>query len=393
MRRFGILFVAALLVTMFIASLAVGTADAWDLGITYHEPCEGYGIDVNPGTYQSGNYKYVPYETQVNNGGGWNPVPYSDHSGGLNPWNPSGQHNYEVKIRYHVYKWVIYHWVLQSNIHTEGPVHHRVEKPDDCYQVCSETTEVGPVSTDPDWGPWTYNPSTGMEERFRTVVHTYTFVDARDGKTVCGTREVEEEQMQSRWNVVVGYDNDCAPKGWEVFYIKGGNKVVVASGVWTDPYTLEPAEFGPFGIPIEEGEDIIISDPLNLMEGGVISEPADCFVCKVTEKYRMLTLIDYDAPDWYWGQGSRNGTCWVIMYGDAEDAAMPSVERQAEICSVCAHPDFVYEADKVLYDEWVMVDCQGNIIYPDPLWSSDWFKPNFDGTCHEPSCLNPDVKP
>lgn len=113
-----LIFPAALLVAFLVTILATANASAWNLGIVFHEECSGYGIKVNPGIYQSGDYKYVPFETQVDAGGGWNPVPYADFSGNLNPWNPSGLHNYEVKIHYYVYKKIGGIWVLQKQIHT-----------------------------------------------------------------------------------------------------------------------------------------------------------------------------------------------------------------------------------------------------------------------------------
>lgn len=204
-----------------------------------------------------------------------------------------------------------------------------------------------------------------------------------------GFHIVEPDDCKLVHNGVVGLDNDCT-KGWAVYYVLDGQKVVVAGGVWTKPNKLETAEFAAFEIPVPQGEEIEISDPEGLMQGGVISEPSECYQCKEVEKYRMLTLIDNDAPEWYLGHGGRNGTCYVIMHDDSTGVA---TWRQAEICSVCQHPDFVYEADQVLYDGWVVVDCHGNISYPDPMWKPEWYKANFDGICHEDSCLDPAVKP
>lgn len=531
MRKSTLFLMAAVMAILVLTVLPL-PAHGWDLGISYQETCDGFGITVNPEVYRSGKYKYVPYETQVNQGGGWNPVPYSDYNGDLNPWNPSGQHNYQVKIRYRVYKWTFFGWRLQSYIHTEGPVHKRLHKPDNCYEVCSQTVEQGPEVDDSGWSPWTYNPATGMEESTRTITYTYTLVDARDGETVCGTRTEEEVQTETRWprnnfnltslcrladgsgqlmvtnnslepqsfvlrrmrdgyeisgmapigntthtvpygladdiwilyianwdvpttmgdqdyceaqyqvtkntcdrwevseftspgdsgtvvdqgewtdpyeteyadshgfhivepddckqvhKGLVGLDNDC--NRWQVFYILDDQKVVVYSGVWVKPNSLETANTEPFEIPMEEGQEIEISDPRGLLDGEVISEPSHCFVCGESEKYRMMTLVDDDAPEWYLGHGGRNGTCYVIMHDDSPGVA---TWRQADICSVCAHPDFVYEADRVLYDAWVMIDCKGNIHYPDPMWKPEWYRADHGNFCRQESCLNPEVKP
>lgn len=175
--------------------------------------------------------------------------------------------------------------------------------------------------------------------------------------------------------------NDC--EGWTVGYVlNGGDPVVVQSGTWDDPNKLEVATYDPFTIPVPDDE---LPEGGIQVEGGTISEPADCYVCEETPLYRMITAIDFDAPDWYWGTGARNGTCWIIMH---EDGTYPSLDRQMEICSVCVHPDFIYEADFFLYDAYVVRDCNGEISYPDPLWRPEWFRSDYDNICHQPSCLD-----
>ncbi|MFC1653857.1 hypothetical protein ACFL1M_03340, partial [Patescibacteria group bacterium] len=119
-----------------------------------------------------------------------------------------------------------------------------------------------------------------------------------------------------------------------------------------------------------------------------IGEPLPCTYdeeCSLRPIYRMISYVDDDAPEWYWGTGSRNGSCWVIMHDDSPQA---SKERQMEVCSVCVHPDFIYEADRVIYDGWVYIDCKGNIVYGDSLWDTSWFRADHDDICHEPSCIN-----
>lgn len=170
---------------------------------------------------------------------------------------------------------------------------------------------------------------------------------------------------------------DC--EGWELtFHLAEGGILVLdegvsLSGTWVDPYTLEAATVSG---RILWGE---IEEPFSL----VVSEPQECYVCELRPLYRMVRLIDRDAPDWYWGTGADNGSCWVIMH---EDGTYPSLARQADVCSVCAYPDFVYQADAVAYDAYVMVDCKGRIIYPDPLWRPAWFREDYDSPCRQPSC-------
>ena len=383
MRTLKSLLVATLVV-MIAASLITAPAAAWDLGITYQETCDGYGVTVNPGVYYSGIYKYVPFETQVNNGGGWNSVPYSDYSGSLNPWNPSGQHNYEIKIHYRVYRWFLGFWILQPGTHTEGPVHHRVNKPDDCFEPWYDLTQN-------DCEGWVVTRYDSPEDEGTVVDQGYwTEPFVLEKADSYGFHIDEPEECQIPHDGVVDLENDC--DSWRVFYILDGEEITVAGGTWTDIHKLEAAEFGAFTIPVDEGEEIEITDPLNLMAGGIVSEPAECFVCEVTPQYRLITLIDYDAEDWYWGQGARNGTCWVEMRLDDTSPGV-AIWRQAEICSVCEHPDFVFEADDVLYDDVVGIDCHGNIFYPDPLWNTEWFDSDFPDDCRQASCLNPEVKP
>ena len=93
-------------------------------------------------------------------------------------------------------------------------------------------------------------------------------------------------------------------------------------------------------------------------------------------RYRMLAVIDYGAVPEYWGQGARNGSCWVKM-PTAEGS--PWVVRVAEICD---HPDlpegFVYTYDKILYDDWVKWNpVTGEWRYPDPLWDPAWADPDY----------------
>ncbi|MBU0572719.1 hypothetical protein KKH23_02745 [Patescibacteria group bacterium] len=105
------------------------------------------------------------------------------------------------------------------------------------------------------------------------------------------------------------------------------------------------------------------------------------YVCEVRPLYRMVTLVDNDAPDWY----LYDGRCYIIMH---EDGTVPSVDRQAEVCSVCEHPDFIYEGDgPALYDSYVGVDCYGNYVYADPLWDPEWINLDPDNICHEESCI------
>lgn len=195
----------------------------------------------------------------------------------------------------------------------------------------------------------------------------------------------EPERCLKTKNFSTELINDCF--GFEmVFSISEGGTLVLdegvaLSGIWLDPYKLEAALVSGKIVWLDETED-----PFSY----AVSEPAECFVCKVTPLYRMITLLDYDAPDWYYGTGSRNGSCWVVMTGEAEDAPGVAVFRQADICSVCAHPDFIYEADKVLYDADVTINCNGEISYPDPLWKPEWFRSDYkELDCHrQPSCIN-----
>ena len=184
--------------------------------------------------------------------------------------------------------------------------------------------------------------------------------------------------------------NDCIGFGMTFSIPEGGTLVldagVALSGIWLDPYKLEATAVSGKIVWLDGSEDLF---------NYTVSEPAECFVCKITPIYRMVTLIDYDAPVWYYGKGSRNGSCWVLMTGEAEDAPGVAVFRQAEICSVCAYPDFIYRADRVLYDAYVTVDCNGKISYPDPLWKPEWFRSDYKelAGCRRPSCLNPLLKP
>lgn len=93
-------------------------------------------------------------------------------------------------------------------------------------------------------------------------------------------------------------------------------------------------------------------------------------------RYRMVAVIDYGAPPEYWGQGARNGSCWVKM-PVAEGA--PWVGRVAEICDHPGLPaDFVYSYDRILYDAWVEWNpVTGEVRYADPLWDSAWFDPDY----------------
>jgi len=93
-------------------------------------------------------------------------------------------------------------------------------------------------------------------------------------------------------------------------------------------------------------------------------------------RYRMLAVIDYGAVPEYWGQGARNGSCWVKM---PTATGKPWVGRVAE---VCAHPDlpadFVYTYDKILVDAWVEWNpVTGEWRYPDPLWDPAWADPDY----------------
>lgn len=93
-------------------------------------------------------------------------------------------------------------------------------------------------------------------------------------------------------------------------------------------------------------------------------------------RYRMLALIDYGAVPQYWGQGARNGSCWVKM---PTAVGPPWVGRVTE---VCAHPDlpadFVYTYDDTLYDNWVEWNpVTGEWRYPDPLWDPSWADPDY----------------
>jgi hypothetical protein len=178
--------------------------------------------------------------------------------------------------------------------------------------------------------------------------------------------------------------NDCDRWSVEFDIPEGGTLIldegVELSGAWQDPYKLEAVPISGTIAWLDQEEEVF---------SFTISELEECFVCKITPLYRMITLIDYDAPDWYYGTGARNGTCWVIMGGDAVDAPGVSVDRQKNICSVCAHPEFIYEADQELYDAWVVRDCHGNISYPDPLWKPSWYRADYDELeCHrKPSCI------
>lgn len=89
-------------------------------------------------------------------------------------------------------------------------------------------------------------------------------------------------------------------------------------------------------------------------------------------RYRMVTLIDADAPDWYLGQDSRNGTCWVKM---PTSEGLPSVERQMAICGYDngeqVYTDYV--AETVFVDAWVEWNpVTGEVRYPDPMWDPAW---------------------
>lgn len=112
--------------------------------------------------------------------------------------------------------------------------------------------------------------------------------------------------------------------------------------------------------------------------------------CEFKPIYRMMALVDSDAPDWYWGTGARNGSCWVILHNDSDPGV--SVERQANICSVCAFPDFVYEADRVAYDGYVYMNCEGEIRYGDAMWETEWFRSDYDNICRAASCLSEAAK-
>lgn len=95
-------------------------------------------------------------------------------------------------------------------------------------------------------------------------------------------------------------------------------------------------------------------------------------------RYRMVTLIDADAPDWFYGQDGRNGTCWVKM---PTSEGLPSVEEQHRICNYNngeqVYEDYVADGPP-LYDAWVMWNpVTGEVLYPDPLWDSAWFDPDY----------------
>lgn len=335
-------------------------------------------------------------------------------------------------------------YLLVVDLH-DGKLHdlsHASFRLIDDEQLCDETVAQDPIIEWGEWSEWVFNPNTGLMERERFGTSTTIYVDARDGETECN-REVEElyeQQMREpetetvyfgkvscegytfyaidifegeegepyvvssdSWEdpftlesvtefgitlhepeecletheFEVFFNNDCG--GWAVGYILDHVATTVHSGVWTDPNDLETAAYDGFVVP---GEDEFF------VEAGIVSEPQECFVCEVEPLYRMITLIDYDAPDWYWGVGAYNGTCYIILH-DADAPAAASIERQVEICSVCSQPDFYYEADRVLYDGWVVKDCNGNITYVDPRWEDVWFRDDFDAICQEESCLNP----
>ena len=121
-RKF--VFVPLVTIALLVAAVSFAFACDWDYGITPYEECDGYGITVNPQTvYDGSKVRYVPIETQINGvPGGWNPVPQTD---GPHDWNPSGQHNYEVKIRYQKQVWRYVYWKNDGTV-TKGPLHYQL---------------------------------------------------------------------------------------------------------------------------------------------------------------------------------------------------------------------------------------------------------------------------
>lgn len=115
----------------FVVSPMANQVGAWDYGINYTATCDGYGVSVNPETYYHKSWdRYVPVAVQVDSGGGWNSVPFTD---GPHAWNASGQHNYEVKIKYEHQYFNFLSWSWYSvGFEDEGPFHQKLEKPDDC---------------------------------------------------------------------------------------------------------------------------------------------------------------------------------------------------------------------------------------------------------------------
>lgn len=140
------------------------------------------------------------------------------------------------------------------------------------------------------------------------------------------------------------------------------------------------------GAPIEYVDVFVIEDPEEPdYEAGYL--PFDTGECPAppeeaspwVPRYRMVALVDTDAPDWYFGTGDlRNGTCYIKM---PTEEFLPSVERQLDICNYDdggEHVYLTYQADRVAVDAWVMWNSlTGEVSYPDPLWNSDWFDPDY----------------
>jgi len=308
------------------------------------------------------------------------------------------------------------------------------------YVPCSVTVAQPPITSPTTWGPW-LQLDEDTYTRTGSFTVTTTYLDSENVQLVCDIQVVTfpaEETKDGRYESFP--TNNC--EGWTetiLYYnpdgVEGGRDF--DSALWANPYEIETAT-SSFGTQFAEPEECLYYQDYkvnktndctgwrievvpasggtvkydgptagtwlrdNKMESAsvsgtitwldqstskfsiAISEGPECYFCEMVPIYRMVALVDYDAPDWYWGKEERNGSCWIIMH---EDGTFPNPDRQANVCSVCSHPDFVYQADKIVADGYVYFDCNGTVIYEDQEWDPKWYRQDYNCINHKASCL------
>jgi len=188
-----------------------------------------------------------------------------------------------------------------------------------------------------------------------------------------GTEFAEKEKCEQHHQFTMDIQNNCF--GYAVLYFNDGVVMpeFTVQGTWDWKFQTEHAKY-----PAVVGE--VDGDKFSFAAGR-ITEPADCVECK--KLYWMIHLEMAGGPDWYLDTGNDgDADCWVKL----SEPSQVSVDRQKNICSVCVHPDFIYEATNAPFGDWVY-DCEGRIVYADQEWQSKWYTPYDKNDCRQESCL------
>jgi hypothetical protein len=172
--------------------------------------------------------------------------------------------------------------------------------------------------------------------------------------------------------VQIRFDVTCDGWRWEVTsYTYGEPNITVWatewipwSDQWNDPYALE-TDILTFRFTVRNQSTGATDGPYVMYFQ--IKEPGTCPVapCTLEPLYYMYTLYDSNQPETW------QPFCYVIS-----DQGFPSVERQAQICSVDGF-DHTYQATHGPYSGWVSRDCRGNIKYGWPDWKAEWYRSEF----------------